>query len=173
MTTRAGMLRRMLMHAADKRRSFICVAGGTLYRGRMFGMRVRCDGCMAGAALQASMHTGVKLCGIHSDILPECILHGYIAVTREAVRLCMHGNGECREKQHRTSSYHALPSERCLRNCRPSRALLSRAKRKPDSRDRASRTMNRFSWTRVVRSEEGQASTRKVILCAETDSRIY
>jgi hypothetical protein len=116
----------MLMHAADERCGFICMARDTLYRLGMVGVWVSCDGRMTGLAIETAMHTGVKGISIHSDVVASGILHGDITMAGEAVGLRVDGGGERREKEHRASCDEGLPANDSLRGRRVSTALPCR-----------------------------------------------
>ena len=96
----AGLGGRMFMHAADKRRGFVCMAGDTLYRLGMVGVRVRGDGGMTGAAAESAVHAGVKDVSIDAGKLwPAASLQRDVAVAGEAVRLRMQRQGSRAERR--------------------------------------------------------------------------
>jgi len=125
-TSSTRLIRRMLMHAADKLRRFLRMAGNTLYRLGVVGMRVRGDGRMTGAATEITVHAGVKDVSIDADIMACAILHGDVAVAGEAVRLRVDCRGERREDQHRECRDEGLPAKDSLRDRRDSMARSCR-----------------------------------------------
>ena len=99
MATGAGMVGRMLMHAADDGCGFVGVAGNTLHCLGMIRMGVSGDGRVTGAALEGAMHAGVEHVRIDAGVVAGRVLHGDVAMTGEAVGLGAQMRGKGCEEQ--------------------------------------------------------------------------
>lgn len=85
--TGAGMIFRGAMHAADKRRRLIGVAGLALNLSDVVRMRIALDVGVARVAAQTAVNAGAELIAIDGDTVPGSILHSLVAMAGEAVGL--------------------------------------------------------------------------------------
>jgi len=99
MATRAGMLRRIRMNASCQSFRLIRVAALALHLRHLLRMRILLDVRVAIVALKASVNALAKGLPIHGDAVPVRILHGLVAMARQALRLRIEPAGREHQQQ--------------------------------------------------------------------------
>ena len=99
MATRAGMLRRIRMNAPCQSFRLIRVAALALHLRHLLRMRILLDVRVAIVALKASVNALAKGLPIHGDAVPVRILHGLVAMARQALRLRIEPAGREHQQQ--------------------------------------------------------------------------
>lgn len=93
------LMRGVFVHAALQPACLLGVTGRTVDRRRMIWMRIRVDVRVTGSTVQTAVNAGMKQVRIHAHIVPRGILHRYITMTGETVRLRMHQHWPARQQQ--------------------------------------------------------------------------
>ena len=113
MATGARMVLRIRVHASSQARCLIRVAARALHLRYLVRMRILLDVSVAIVALQAAMNALAKGLSVHSNAVPIRILHGRVAMAREALGLRMqpartHRQQQCRKPGNQQPVAHPM-----------------------------------------------------------------